>query len=165
MFAWLIEQILNDLPVWLWPATAGAGAVVYFLSGLLGTFPTFKIYAKLIKPVSAIVVLLAVFMYGGSGVTALYQARVDQVKKEVEIAKQASTDANKKLATVRKVKQKIIHDRQIVIHERIREVEKQIDAECKVDPAAVNILNSAAKDPLTMNMKKGTVSVQVEPTK
>jgi hypothetical protein len=159
MFTWLIEQILNDLPVWLWPAVAGAGAVVYLLSGLLTTFPAFKLYTKLIKPVSAIVVLLAVFMYGGAGVTALYQARVDQVKKEVEVAKQASADANKQLVNVRKIKQKVIHDRQVVIHERIREVEKKIDTQCKVDPAAIDILNTAAKDPLAKN--KASVQVEV----
>ena len=165
MFTWLIEEILTNLPNWIWPTLAVAGAITYLFSHLLSNFPTFKIYSVFIKPASAIVVLLGVFMYGGSGVTALYQARVTQLKEEIAVAQQASTDANKQLVTVRKIKQKVIHDRQIVIHERVREVEKRIDADCKVDPVAVTILNSAAKDPLAMNMKKGTVNLPAESAK
>ena len=147
MFTWLIEQILTNLPVWVWPMLLGIGLAVYLLSNVLSNFPAFKPYAFFIKPMSALTILIGVFMYGGSGVTALYQARVDQLKNEIAVAQQASTDANKKLVSVRKIKTKIIHDRQIVIHERVREVEKRIDAQCKIDSVAVTILNSAAKDP------------------
>jgi hypoxanthine-guanine phosphoribosyltransferase len=43
-----------------------------------------------------------------------------------------------------KVKTKIVKEVQIQIEERIKEVEKIIDAECKVDPVAIKILNDAA---------------------
>ena len=44
---------------------------------------------------------------------------------------------------------KTIVQRQVVIHDRIKTVEKRIDSECKVDPAAVKILNDAAANPET----------------
>ena len=63
----------------------------------------------------------------------------------------ASKAANDKLSQVRKQKNRVLVQRQVVIQERIKTVEKRIDAECKVDPAAVQILNDAAINP---EMKK-----------
>ena len=45
------------------------------------------------------------------------------------------------------VKNKIIKDTQVVYRERIKEITKQIDAQCKVDPAVVKALNDASVDP------------------
>jgi len=39
-----------------------------------------------------------------------------------------------------------IKDVQVVIQERIREVEKILDAECKIPPEAVSIHNDAARN-------------------
>ena len=74
MFSWIIELILGGLPSWIWPAIAGGGFVVYSLSAVLGTFPAFKPYAMFIKPLGAVICVGGIFMFGGAGVTAIYQA-------------------------------------------------------------------------------------------
>ena len=58
-----------------------------------------------------------------------------------------SKEANTKLAQVRKQKNKVIVQRQIVIHERIVKDAAKIDATCKVDPLAIKDLNDAATNP------------------
>jgi len=148
MFNWLIEQALGHLPVWLWPAVAGAGTAVYFLAHLLSNFPNVKPYAIFIKPAAFLTIILGVFMYGGAGVTEILQAQIKEQEAKIAVAQQASSDANTAVQTKIVTHTKVIHDTQIVYQEKIKEVEKKIDADCKIDPEAISILNGAAKNPL-----------------
>jgi hypothetical protein len=88
-------------------------------------------------------------MFGGAGVTAIWQAQIAEQQAKIDAAVVASKSANDKLTQVRKQKNRVIVQRQVVIHERIKTVEKRIDAECKVDPAAIQILNDSATNPET----------------
>jgi len=148
MFSWIIELILGGLPSWIWPAIAGGGFVVYSLSAVLGTFPAFKPYAMFIKPLGAVICVGGIFMFGGAGVTAIYQAQVEEMKHKVELAEQASKGANDLLAEKSKAKAKVVHDVTVVYRDRIKEVEKQIDADCKLDSEVPKIINDAARNPL-----------------
>ena len=74
------------------------------------------------------------------------------------VAQQASKDTNVLVEQKHQQKVKVIHDTKIVVQKEIQTVEKRIDAECKLDPAVVKIINEAAKNP---NTTKGTVSVEV----
>ena len=47
-----------------------------------------------------------------------------------------------------------VKELQVVYQDRIKEIEKRIDAECKVAPEAIGILNDAAK------LRKGTVTIE-----
>jgi len=149
MFEFIIQHILAHLPVWFWPATAGAGVLIYFLAGFLTHFPGLKIYGWLFKPLGVLVFVLGIFMFGGAGVTAIWQAQVDAAQARVDAAKAQSNEANTKLAQVRKQKNQVIYKRQVVIQERIVKDAAKIDATCKVDPLAIKDLNDAAANPET----------------
>lgn len=69
----------------------------------------------------------------------------------IDKAQIASLNSNTKLAELYETKQKVIVQKQIVIQERIRTVEKQIDAQCTLDNSVIQILNSAAKNPLEVD--------------
>jgi len=148
MFSWIIELILSGLPAWLWPAVACAGIAIYAFAGIIGNFPTFKPYTFFIKPLGALVCVLGIFMFGGAGVTAIYQAQVDEMKAKIAKAEDESKTANTNLQTKIITKTKVIHDRQVVIQDRIVKDATKIDAECKLDPAVPKILNDAARNPL-----------------
>jgi hypothetical protein len=148
MFSWILEQVLGNLPSWIWPACAGAGVAVYFMAHILGNFPNFKPYAIFIKPVSAVVVLLSVFMFGGAGVTDILQAQIKAQEAKIAVAEQQSADANAAVKTKIVTQTKVIHDTRVVIQQSIQHDAQQIDADCKLDPIAVKDLNAAAKNPL-----------------
>jgi len=148
MFSWIIEMILSGLPEWFWPAVAVSGVMIYLFAKLIGNFPTFKPYTFFIKPIGVLITIFGVFMFGGAGVTAIYQAQVDEMKAKIAKAEDESKSANSNLQTKIVTKTKVIHDRQVVVQEKIKEVQKQIDAECKLDPAVPKILNDAARNPL-----------------
>jgi hypothetical protein len=145
MFSWLIKMLIGDLPIWLWPACAGASAVVFFLAGVISHIPQVSLYGKFVKPVAGITLLLSVFMYGGAGVNAMYQAEIKVMEGKIAVAEQAAKDANDNIKTVYVDRVKVIHDKQVVVHTKIKEVEKKINSDCKVDKEAIDILNQAAK--------------------
>jgi hypothetical protein len=145
MFSWLIGFILGGLPMWLWPACAGASAAVYFLAGIITHIPTVSLYGRFVKPVAGLALLASVFMYGGAGVTSIYEARVKEVQGEIKTAQAQSTGANTEVKTVYVDRVKVVHDKQVVVQTQIKEVEKKINSDCKIDPDAIKILNNAAK--------------------
>jgi polyribonucleotide nucleotidyltransferase len=92
-------------------------------------------------------------MYGGYGTEKMWRERVKDAEDKIKIAEQQALEANSKIQTkiVERVKEiKVFQDR---IKEVIVEKEKIIDAQCKVAPEAIDILNTAAKGAKTGNNK------------
>jgi len=147
MFSWIIGLILGDLPSWIWPALAGGGFAIYFFAGVIAHFPEFKPYTIFIRPLGGLICVAGIFLYGGAGVTAVYQAQVDAMKQRIAVAEEKSNSANALLNQKVETKTKVIHDVQIVYKEKIKEVTKTIDKDCKFDDVAKQIINDAAKNP------------------
>ena len=147
MFNFIINHFIGNIPIWIWPMGVGASIAVYLLAHFLAMLPQIRPWAYIIKPLCVIVCFASVFMWGGAGVTAIWQAQIAEQQAKIDAAVVASKAANDKLSQVRKQKNRVLVQRQVVIQERIRNVEKRIDAECRVDPIAVQILNDAATNP------------------
>ena len=158
MFTWLIEHTLLLLPTWFWFVVAGAGAVLYFFSGFIQAIPfaQAKLAGYSIKYIGLALLLGGVYLTGGAGVTALWKSEAEALKAKIAISEEQSKQANTKLDAALKDKVKTIKEVQVVIKERIKEVEKKIDSQCVVAPEAIGILNDAARN------VKGTVTVGAE---
>ena len=147
MFEFIIQHILANLPIWFWPAVAGAGLLIYFLAGILTKFRGLKLYGWLIKPLGLLVFVTGIFMFGGAGVTAIWQEQIKQAQAKVDTAVAESKSANDKLTQVRKQKNQVIVQRQVIVKEHIVKDAAKIDATCRVDPVAIKDLNDAAVNP------------------
>lgn len=92
------------------------------------------------------VVLLAgsLWLEGASYNQDVWEARVAELEAKVQQAEQKSAVVNKEIEYKFIDKVKVVHDTQVVIQEKIREVEKLVDAKCEVAPEAIDILNRAA---------------------
>lgn len=148
MFSWLIDMFLSALPAWLWLVGAGTGLVVYFLSGILSNFPPFKSYTLFLKPVGGIAALLCVFMYGGSGVQAMWEEKIRAAQEAADKKAVESQQLSKQLEQERKKKQEVRVEYRDKIRTEIREVERVINEKCEIDPKVLEILNKAAANPL-----------------
>jgi hypothetical protein len=94
------------------------------------------------------VVLLAggIFLFGGLAIDMAWRDRVHQLEAKIAVAEQKSKDANVKLDSEIKKKNKVIKENTVIYRDRIKEVAKVIDKECIVAPEAIDIHNSAAKN-------------------
>jgi len=127
------------------------------LMGLFGTLSSYFIrfipplypYAGLVKTLGIVLLVLGVWFRGGYDVEMEWRDRVKEVEAKVAAAEAKSKDANIVIQKVYVDKIKVITDTKIVIQKEIVEKEKIIDAQCKVAPEALDILNEAAKNPGT----------------
>jgi len=154
MFSWLIEMLIGDLPVWLWPFTAGVGIVIYFFSGIATHFPNIKPYAMFVKPVAFITFCLGIFMYGGAGVNAINQAAIKLAEERVKMAEEVSKTANQQLAEKLKNAQSVIKEQENRLAMSIMKNKKKLDAECNIDPLALKLYNRAVTNGQAVVPKK-----------
>jgi hypothetical protein len=148
---WLLSWLPDSLLFYVVNAVFVAGAVSFFLSffvlhKILNKFPSLAPYNLLIQIVSTVLWVAGIYFQGGYGVEMEWRSKVAELEAKVAVAEAQSKDANTALDKKTKEKVKIVKEVQVVIKERIKEVEKRIDADCKVDPEAINIINDAAKN-------------------
>jgi preprotein translocase subunit SecF len=127
------------------------------LVGLVGTLSSYFIrfipplfpYAGLIKTIGIVLLVAGVYFRGGYGVEMEWRNKVAELEAKVAKSEEKSKEINTVIQKVYVDKVKVVKDVQIVIQEKIVEKTKIIDAECKVAPEALEILNEAAKNPGT----------------
>lgn len=130
------------------------------LAGVLGLVASFvfkfvpfvSTYSIPIQAISILVTVGCVYFEGGIAKDKEYQLQFAEMDRKVVEATLKSNAVNTKTEYIFLDKIQVVKQNQIVIQERIKEVAKTIDAECKVDPLAIGILNDAAK--LTLSETK-----------
>ena len=130
MFDLVVHYVLGHIPEWLWPALAGGSFVIWFFSGVISHLPQFALLGRLIKPLAFMTMLLGVFMYGGAGVIAVYQADVKEAEHRAAIADEKSKSANQALDQALKANQHLIKGRAYGVAQIIEKDRAKIDADC-----------------------------------
>jgi len=143
---WQIMWMLALLPDWVWHILTLGGVVAVFAAWVLKRIPFVSQYNLLLKIAGTFAVVIGIWFEGGIANEAKWQAKVADMEAKVAKAEAESKEANENIKTQVKTKIKVVKEVQVVIKERIREVEKRIDADCRVDPEAISILNDAAKN-------------------
>jgi hypothetical protein len=145
----LLNFIPDSFLIWAINAILLMGLVGTLSSYFIRFIPPLYPYAGLVKTLGIVLLVLGVWFRGGYDVEMEWRDRVKEVEAKVAAAEAESKKVNTVLQKVYVDKIKLVKDLQIVIQERIVEKEKIIDAECKVAPEALDILNEAAKNPGT----------------
>jgi uncharacterized membrane protein len=104
-------------------------------------------YRTILQVVSIVLLVVGVYLRGGYGVEMSWRGRVAEAEEKVRVAEAAAKEANSKLETKVVDRVKVVKDVQIVIQEKIKLIEQKVDAECKIAPEAIDLLNQAARKP------------------
>ena len=140
MFSIIPDAILN----WVYWAIIAIGLSGIF-AGWFGKFiPFYGKYVGILKPVGIVVLVLGVWLRGGYDTEMAWRAKVEEAEAKVKLAEQKSSDANSKIQTKIVERVKVIHDKQVVVQEKIVKDASKIDATCTLDPVVVEDLNQAA---------------------
>jgi len=147
----MLSFVPDSLLLWLVNTILIVGAIGSFLSffvlhKILNKFPALAPYHLLIQIVSIVLLVAGVYLKGGYGVEMAWRERVADLEAKIKVAEAKSEQANVDLAAKQKEKVKVVKEVQVVIKEKIVQVAGKIDAECKVDPDAITIINDAAKN-------------------
>jgi len=143
---WLLSFLPDSFLLWI--------INIILLAGLVGTLSSFFIkfipplmpYASGIKIIGIILLVAGVWFRGGYDVEMEWRKRVADLEAKIAIAEEKSKDTNTKIQTKIVEKVKVVKENTVVYRDRIKEVEKIIDKDCKVAPEAIDIHNAAAKN-------------------
>jgi hypothetical protein len=144
--------LLNFIPdaflLWVVNAILIAGiigtVVAFFFGFFIRFIPWIIPYRMLLQIVALILLIAGVYFKGGVGVEMAWRSKVAELEAKVAISEQKSKEANTQIQTVYVDRVKVVKEKQIVIQEKLKTVEVKIDANCKVVPEAIHILNDAA---------------------
>jgi hypothetical protein len=143
---WQIMWMMSLLPDWVWHVITISGAVAVVASWVLKRIPFISQYNIPLRIAGTVALLVGIWFEGGLTNEAKWQAKVADMEAKVKIAEAKSEQANIDLAAKQKEKVKVVKEVQVVIKEKIVRVASKIDADCKVDPEAIEIINDAAKN-------------------
>jgi len=149
---WLLAWVPDSFLLWIIHTVLLAGIVgtvlsFFLLHRIVRWFPALAPYHLLIQIVSVTLLVGGVYFKGGYDTEASWRAKVAELELQVAKMNDQSTELNKKLEDERKKKQKVRVEYYNTVKTEIKEVEKQINADCKLDPKVNDLINKAAKNP------------------
>jgi NADH:ubiquinone oxidoreductase subunit 6 (subunit J) len=141
---WQIMWMLSLIPAWLWHILLGVSLVTIAATYLLRMIPFMATNAIQLRFVAVLLLTLTVWMEGGIANEAKWQARVQELEARVAAAEKAAVEANGRIETVYVDRVEIVKEIQYVVRKDIANSSSALDANCRIIPQAVDILNQAA---------------------
>jgi hypothetical protein len=148
MLGWLPDSfLLYIINIVLLLGVVGSFLSFFVLHKILNKFPALAPYHLLIQIVSAILLVAGIYFKGGYSVEIAWREKVKEAEAKVAVAEEQSKELNTKLEEERKKKQKVKVEYYNTVKTEIKEVEKVINADCKIDPKVNELINKAATNP------------------
>jgi hypothetical protein len=136
--------LLNFIPDFVIHLGVLAGLAAVVLTTFFGS--VIPAMYKIPVQVAGVVVLAAsLWLEGANANQASWMAKVAELEAKVRVAEEKSAVVNTKIEYKFLDRVKVVRDTQVVIQEKIVQVEKIVDAKCEVAPEAIDILNRAAE--------------------
>lgn len=143
---WMISLIPDSIFVWITYALMFIGLGLYVVSKLVSWFPFISRY-RLPAEIAGVVILVGgSYLFGSHGTEMLWRNRVADLEAKIAVAEEQAKKANESLSAEIKKKAKVIYENKVIYRDRIKEVEKVIDAQCTVTSDAIEILNASAQN-------------------
>jgi hypothetical protein len=150
---WLLHLLPESLILIIVYALMGLGALGIILGFFIRFIPWVNIYRTPLLIVSILLFCSGVYWYGGYTTEMLWREEVARLEEKVAESEKQSVKTNTVIKKVYLDRVKIVKQDVVVVQEKIKEVEKLIDKDCRVAPEAIQLLNEAARP------RKGTVEV------
>lgn len=145
---WMLSFIPDAFLAWIINTILITGiigfAASFFFGYVVRWLPAIAPYHLLIQVVSIVLLVSGVYFKGGYSVEMEWRAKVVELEAKVALSEQQSKEVNTQIQTVYVDRVKVVKEKQIIIQEKLKTVEVKIDANCKVVPEAIDILNDAA---------------------
>jgi len=142
--------LLHFLPDWLLSAFVNgvliSGAVLTVLSFFTSWIPFITQYRVPVQVLGTILLTAGVYFKGGESAEMQWRDRVAELQQKVEIAQEKSKAATERLNDEIKRNKQDVRNNTAAIKGQIAQNAKQLDAECRVSDAAIEIHNEAAQN-------------------
>jgi len=148
---WMLAFVPDAFLVYIVNAILIAGAIgtfftFFILHKVVRWLPALAPYHLILQIISIVMLVAGVYLKGGYGVEMEWREKLRIAEERARAAEAQAKVVNEKIVTVYKDRVKVVTETKIVIQEKLKEVEKIIDANCEVVPEAVDLHNAAAKN-------------------
>ena len=141
---WQIMWLLSLVPDFVYHILLILAILAFGASYILKMVPFITGNAFIIRVASALLIVFCTWMEGGIANESKWKARVAELEIKVAAAEKAAAEANGKIETVYVDRVKVVKEIQYVVQNRINKDAAKLDLTCKINPAAIEILNQAA---------------------
>jgi hypothetical protein len=143
----MLSLIPDSLFVWITYILMIIGVGLYVASKLVKWIPLMGQYKLPAELIGILVLLAGVYLFGGYGVEMAWRDKVRDLEEKIEVAESKSQEVKVQIQEKIVYKTKVVKEKETVYIDRIKEIAKEVDAKCEVDPRVVEQLNNAAEDP------------------
>jgi uncharacterized membrane protein len=151
---WMLSLIPDSVLFWFINIILLVGLVGLVSSYFAKLIPFVTQYRIPVQVISILLLIAGVYLKGGYGIEMAWRDKLRVAEEKARVAEQQAIEANNKINTKIVEKVKVVKENTVVYRDRIKEVEKIIDKECKVVPEAIEIHNAAAKNVKLEALKK-----------
>jgi len=144
---WILSLIPDSLFVWITYILMIAGAGLYVASKLVKWIPLMGQYKLPEELIGILVLLFGTYLFGGYGVEMSWRDKVRELEEKVKAAETKSQEVKIQIQEKIVYKTKVVKEKETVYVDRIKEIAKEVDAKCEVDPRVIEQLNKASEDP------------------
>lgn len=144
---WMLSFIPDAWLIMVVHAITVMGVVGLVVGTLFSRVPVISQYAVPLRWLSILVLCIGIYFQGSVRTEMDWRERVAEMEARIREAENKSQIVNTEIRTKVVTKVQVIKEKELVVQERIREVEKIVDVKCEVAPEAIGILNEAATDP------------------
>ena len=142
--------ILHFLPDWLLSGFVNtvliSGAVLTVLSFFTSWIPFINAYRVPVQVIGTILLTAGVYFKGGEAAELQWRDRVSELQQKANIATEKSKAASQRLNDEVKRNKQTVRANTQAIKQDIARNAPQLDAECRVSDAAIEIHNDAAQN-------------------
>jgi hypothetical protein len=148
---WMLSFVPDSFLVYIVNAILIAGAIGTFLSffvihRIVRWFPAIAPYHLILQIISIVMLVAGVYLKGGYGVEMEWREKLRIAEERAKAAEEQAKVVNEVIVTQYRDRVKVVKEQVVVYQDKIKEVEKIINQECKVAPEVIDIHNAAVKN-------------------
>ena len=142
---WILQVLPDSFILWFTNLLLIAGLAITVAAFFLKIIPFVNIYRLPLQILGIVVLVIGVYLRGGYAIEMEWRERVRELEAKVQASEQQSAELNQRLSQEVEKKRAARRELDAAVRKNIEENREVINAECKLNPAAVDAYNQAVK--------------------
>lgn len=147
MFPFFLNLLPDSFLEFIFYSFFFAGIILIVASWFVKFIPFINKYRWPTQVAGIIIFGAGCYLLGGLGIERVWRERVKALEEKVHAAEEQSQQVNTVIQEKIVYKTKIVEKKTVEYVDRIKEIAKEVDAQCTVDPRVVDAMNKASENP------------------
>jgi len=147
MFSFFLNILPDSFLEFIFYSFFFGGVTLIVASWFVKFIPLINKYRFPTQIIGIVVFGFGCYLLGGLGIERVWRERVKELEAKVKDAEVRSQQVNTVIQEKIVYKTKVVEKKTIEYVDRIKEIAKEVDAKCEVDPRIVESINKASDNP------------------